>query len=282
MKRHHIASMSCLVGLCVVAWISPPTGEFASGTTAVKSSQSEDRASRTPVVVELFTSEGCADCPPADKVLSWLAKTQPVRDVEIIPLNEHVDYWNHLGWSDHYSSFAFSDRQKQYALVLRSDVYTPQMIVDGTVEFVGSDANRALKAISNQSRTSRVTVNIQPISSTSASERDSVSFSVRVEKLPPLDSKTKDLVFMAVTEDNLQSSVVRGENSGRTLAHTAVVRELKTIGKLDARPDAVFVAEPTIEISKGWKRQDLRAIVFVEAQDSHRIVGAAETYLPAL
>jgi hypothetical protein len=265
-----------------MAWISPPTGEFASGLTDIKSSQSEGRAGRTPVVVELFTSEGCSDCPPADKVLSWLAKSQPVMDVEIIPLSEHVDYWNHLGWSDPYSSSAFSDRQRSYAIGLRSEVYTPQMIVDGTVEFVGSDANRALKAITDESNARRVTVKIRPTSSTTAAEKNLVSFSVRVEKLPPLDPKTEGLVFMAVTEDNLQSSVVRGENSGRTLAHTAVVRELKTIGKLDARPDAAFVAEPSIDISRGWKRQDLRAIVFVEAQGSHRIVGAAETNLPAL
>ena len=156
------------------------------------------------------------------------------------------------------------------------------MIVDGTSEFVGSDANHAVRTISNESRAPSVTVNIQPISSAGASERNSVSFAVRVEKLPPLDPKTQGLVFMAVTEDNLQFSVARGENSGRTLAHTAVVRALKTIGKLDARPDAVFAAEPAMDISKGWKRQDLRAIVFVEVQGSHRILGAAETRIPGL
>src|SRR5579862_6665278 len=184
MNRQHIAGISCLVGLSVVTWICSPTGKFAAGSTDVKSSQSEGRVSRTPVVVELFTSEGCSDCPPADRVLSWLAKSQPVRDVEIIPLSEHVDYWNHWGWSDPYSSSAFSNRQRNYAIDLRGEIYTPQMIVGGTVEFVGSDANRALKAITNESHASKVTVNIRPTSSTTAAEKNLVSFSVRVEKIP--------------------------------------------------------------------------------------------------
>src|SRR5579862_8138820 len=181
MNRQHIAGISCLVGLSVVTWICSPTGKFAAGSTDVNSSQSEDRASRTPVVVELFTSEGCSDCPPADKLLSWLAKSQPVKDVEIIPLSEHVDYWNHLGWSDPYSSSALSQRQRDYSNSLRSEVYTPQMIVDGTVEFVGSDADKALRAISSELHTPKVTVNIQPISPGSEWERNSVPFSVQVQ-----------------------------------------------------------------------------------------------------
>jgi hypothetical protein len=103
-----------------------------------------------------------------------------------------------------------------------------------------------------------------------------------VERLPPLDTKTKGLVFLAVTENNLQSSVSSGENSGRRLAHTAVVRELKMIGKVDTRPDAVFTARPTVQISNGWKRKDLRAVIFVQLQGSRRILGAAETPFPSL
>lgn len=277
-----LAGMLCVVGFALARGFGPPAEKFASGSPDLKSSNSEGRESRTPVVVELFTSEGCSDCPPADKLLSWLAKSQPVKNVEIIPLSEHVDYWNHLGWSDPYSSSALSERQRDYSNSLRSEVYTPQMIVDGTVEFVGSDADKALRAISSELHTPKVTVNIQPISPASARERNSVPFSVRVQKLTLLGAKAKGLVFIAVTEDNLQSSVVRGENSGRTLAHTAVVRELKKIGELDARSDAGFVVEPTIEISTKWKRQDLRAIAFVEGQVSHRILGAAETRIPGL
>src|SRR5204863_10159916 len=114
------------------------------------------------VMVELFTSEGCSSCPPADKLLSWLAERQPISGVEIIPLSEHVDYWNHLGWADPYSAAAFSERQHEYSGSLGSRVYTPQMVVDGKVEFVGGDSDEALKAISDESRRLKAIVRIQP------------------------------------------------------------------------------------------------------------------------
>lgn len=266
-----------IVGALVFGW---PGRNRALGSADCKPANQVAPGARQAVVVELFTSEGCSSCPPADKLLSWLAERQPLSGVEIIPLSEHVDYWNHLGWADPYSSAAFTERQQEYSDSLGGGVYTPEMVVDGKVGFVGGDSNQAIKSISEESRLPKALVQIRPKDPGDSGAKDRVLFSVRVEKLPTLEGKKKVVVFMAVTESNLGSSGAAGENSGRMLTHTAVVRELKSIGHLDATPEATFSAQPVVGISKGWKRADLRAVVWVEVQGNHKILGAAESQFP--
>lgn len=101
-----------------------------------------------PIVVELFTSEGCSSCPPADVFLQKLVETQPVAGAQVIALGEHVDYWDRQGWKDRFASASLTSRQQVYGARFNTDsVYTPQMIVDGRTEFVGSDANAARRAL---------------------------------------------------------------------------------------------------------------------------------------
>src|SRR5258705_6697781 len=120
----------------------------SSSTVSPESETKAASPNATPVLVELFTSEGCSSCPPADEVLSKLDKTQSIQGIEVIALGEHVDYWNKLGWLDPYSSAEFSARQSRYADGFgQESVYTPQMIVDGRDEFAGGNWNKAREAI---------------------------------------------------------------------------------------------------------------------------------------
>ncbi len=119
--------------------------------------QTATRPGRTPVLVELFTSEGCSSCPPADALLMKLEAGQPIDGVEIIALGEHVDYWDQLGWHDRFSSRQYTQRQNGYGNRFSlQGVYTPQMVVDGTQEFVGNDANRATRAINQAAKSAKV------------------------------------------------------------------------------------------------------------------------------
>lgn len=231
---------------------------------------------RVPVLVELFTSEGCSDCPPADALLTNLETRQPVPGVEVIALEEHVDYWNHAGWVDPFSSASWTFRQKEYAAKLKGATeYTPQMIVDGETQFVGSNAANALIAILNAAHQPHADISI---STGKAEGKDAQDFSVTVgnlEGIPPGDAA---YVWLAVTEDGLYSSVGAGENAGHKLHHTAVLRSLNKIGI--AKPSgasASFSGDPRVKFGSHWKRDQLRVIVFAQDKRSLRILGAAAT-----
>jgi hypothetical protein len=237
---------------------------------------------RSPVIVELFTSEGCSSCPPADAVLERLQQTQPVAGAEVIALSEHVDYWNYIGWSDPFSSAAFSARQGTYAQAFgqQDRVYTPQMIVDGQAEFNGSAMNKAIEAIAKAARSPKADVRIAIPETNTQKDDQKVRLNIRVKNLPPVDQGDVAEVILALTEDKLSSNVTRGENSGRKLTHTAVVREMRALGRVDPATKT-FDSEKAIAIADGWKRDDLRVVVFVQERDHRRVLGAAVLNLAA-
>jgi len=222
--------------------------------------------------VELFTSEGCSSCPPADALLSRLEKVQPVPGVEVIALGEHVDYWNYIGWQDPFSSPAFSDRQREYARISKNGrIYTPQMVVDGQDVFVGSDASQALAAISRASRAPKANLEVV----LAADEKARAALEVRVTGIPPA-SKGKELdVFAAITEGALESSVSRGENAGRKLLHDAVVRKLIVLSKVASGQAEPIIFRQSVALDDRWRRANLRIVVFLQERGSRRILGAS-------
>jgi hypothetical protein len=219
-------------------------------------------ARRKAVVVELFTSEGCSSCPPADDLLGHLP-TAAAAGAEVIPLGFHVDYWNYLGWRDRFSSSTFSNRQESYATRFRlGGPYTPQMVVDGGQEFNGSSSREARSAIAHAaSQPEEAEVQL------AFAAADKVS--IHIKGLTP---GAGGEVMLAVTEDNLSSNVGRGENSGRVLRHAAVVREFRSLGQLK---DGLFESEATITPAKDWKPNDLHVVVFVQPSSRNVIEGAA-------
>jgi hypothetical protein len=213
---------------------------------------------RVPVVVELFTSEGCSSCPPADALLSKLANTQPVPGVEIIPLGLHVTYWDQLGWKDPASLGDATARQHDYGRVFGEDrIYTPQAVIDGREELVGSDESGVLRAIARTAQQPHARI---ALSATFAGA-DAIVATVAVAGLPA-DVKEKGRTIVLLTEDGLTSIVKRGENGGRTLRHDAVVRRLSSSVEIKRIPPE-------------WRRDRLRVVALAQGVTSQRIFGAA-------
>ena len=157
-----VLAISGVFGIALLVPAGRATGEAPGVRSAAGISAPQPAPPANPVVVELFTSEGCSDCPPADRLLYQLEQTQPVPGAEIIPLEQHVDYWDHEGWRDPFSSSRFTLRQKDYVYAFNlPSAYTPQMVVDGTAQFVGSDAHHVVAAIAQAARTPKANLQIQ-------------------------------------------------------------------------------------------------------------------------
>ncbi len=215
----------------------------------------------TPVVIELFTSEGCSSCPPADALLVDLSRKGVPSGTQLILLGEHVDYWNYIGWTDRFSSAAFSDRQNDYARQLHlATVYTPQMVIDGHLQLVGNGAAEVYRNISKaatEPKPAQVTLRWEP------------QRKVHVAVQTPAGERPK--IMLAVTEDDLSTAVGRGENGGRTLHHAAVVRQLRVIG---TAANGQFEADVDVAAHSDWNPAKLKVVVLVQQPGNGRILGA--------
>jgi hypothetical protein len=224
----------------------------------------------TPVLVELFTSEGCSSCPPADVFVQKLDQLQPIANAQLIVLSEHVDYWDHDGWKDPNSSSALTDRQAAYERALGlSTPYTPQIIVDGAGEMHFSDAPQIERALRQAAATPKIAMRLEGVSVDLANQ---ALLRAHVVADKNTDKHNAE-VYLAVALDHVDSQVLRGENGGRHLAHTAVVQQLVRIGKLERGQG--FEQDVQIKLNPGISAQNLRVIAFVQVPGPGRMLGAA-------
>ena len=236
---------------------------FCSGSVSVDNNKTKKitTSSNNIVVLELFTSQGCSSCPPADRLLSSYANRE-----DIAALSFHVDYWNKLGWKDLFSDHLFSERQENYASSSGSNVYTPQVIINGEKEMVGSDENKIAQTIKQ----------FQKEQSTSQIIIDEINTDNNIVSVTYfLKGKFNNSVInVALVQKKITTSIKAGENKGVTLTNYNVVRNFKTINSFAAEKNAT-----TINLVSGIDKKDLSIILFLQDVSSHKIYAAAKSSL---
>ena len=259
--------------LCVVvaAWLSGSCGRADEAMTVRAQESSPGRPSA--VLVELFTSEGCSSCPPADSVLTELVRNQPFAGVTIVGMGEHVDYWDRLGWRDPFSSPRFTSRQSEYEARTfhTGSIYTPQVVIDGDFQEIGSDRAAVMRAIARAARLLKADISVTALPSPSMTDR---RIRIQVDIPPELARHGNADVIVAAVEDDLVTKVERGENHGRTLRHSRVARTLTVVGAIDAR-DRRFSTTASIPVAASWNRSELHAVAFVQERQTRRVIGVA-------
>jgi hypothetical protein len=213
---------------------------------------------RTPVIVELFTSEGCSSCPPADAILAQFDRQQPVPTANVIVLGEHVDYWDGLGWRDRFSSSNFTDRQKEYRFAFKlDDIYTPQAVVNGADQINGTDRDRIFSAILDAA------AQTLPLQVAAVElHRDYVNFTL--ENSPATHPEPVTL-YAALVDPTDTTEVHGGENNSRTLHHAGVVRTLSVINASSHLKD--LGGHPyTVQLRVPASIDGMRLVVFAQTK----------------
>jgi hypothetical protein len=246
------------------------------GATLAPREFAADDSSGTPVLVELFTSEGCSSCPPADELLEKMDALQPIPGAQLIVLSEHVDYWNHDGWTDPFSSASITERQTEYVRMLGlKSPFTPQMLVDGTNELQIQDAQNTLKILQLAAASPKIPLHLSSITVGTGNPLNLQGHAAAdVSSL-----KHKADVFVAIALDHAESQVARGENSGRHLTHVAVVTQIAKIGKLE--PGKPFDEDFHIKFKlPAADSGGFRIVAFAQESGPGRIIAAALTKTP--
>ena len=235
----------------------------SSSTTKEKSSSLHaiNGVTNNIAVLELFTSQGCSSCPPADKLIgTYTSKTN------VIPLSFHVDYWNRRGWNDPFSSHEYSQRQYMYASALKSEVYTPQLIINGQTEMIGSDAGK-ISSILNKifSEQPEATLNIQNV--------EPVNGKINIKYIITGNAQNSNL-NIAVVEKKTVTSVKAGENDGVTLTDYNVVRNFKTIISIGSGENI-----SSVDIPSSVDLKNMAVVLFLQHKGNNKIIAASRVNL---
>ena len=219
-----------------------------------------------PVLVELFTSEGCSSCPPADALLQTIDRDQNIPGARVIVLSEHVDYWDHDGWRDPFSSPEMTARQEAYVVRFSQEsAYTPEAVIDGGRGLTGSDRRSLISAVEEAAQRPKAEIGI----TNAALSGNAVTADVAVTALPRAE------LYAVLADDHDESSVARGENSGRHLTHVAVVRVIEKVGSLNDG----FSKQIRVALPGHSQAQKVRMVVFAQERGTGHILGVAEVRL---
>jgi hypothetical protein len=245
---------------------------YASTTLSDGHSVRADSQKHTVALLELYTSEGCSSCPPAEKYIQEVHKHRIGSD-RLIPLAFHVNYWDYIGWKDPYANPAYSKRQKNYASVHRlSSVYTPQIILHGIDFRSRGNLEKAVKIVNDIPSKADMTISVEKLSN------DILSTHVNVV-IPDEDIRDTSVIYLALYENNLISQIHAGENEGRTLNHEFVVRDL--VGPLPIGDKHAQISHQFI-YNSNWKLKDLGVVAFIQNFGSKEPIQAVDVQLGSL
>ena len=267
-QRERFGLVPWIVSIVTIAAIG-----FGVFRKAVAFSETNGAADGAPVVLELFTSEGCSSCPPADALISELGASSK----SVILLAYHVDYWNHLGWSDPFSSRQWSERQSDYARAMNLEgEYTPQMVIGGGWQCGGSDAGSIERAVAAARSTSPLgRTSIQTSLAGAGSRKLQVKVSAQMLNTAATGSH---VVMLAVYENGLVSKIGAGENGGREITYDYTVRKLLPAFELGAAQSASASRELTVDLDPSWSLDHVGVAAFIQDPTSLRIEGASSEY----
>jgi hypothetical protein len=221
-------------------------------------------------VIELFTSEGCSSCPPADVLLKKLDDAQPISGAQLVVLSEHVTYWDQDGWKDPNSSTALTERQSAYESALgENTAFTPQLIVDGTRQMRAGNPQQVEETLRKAATTPKVLVRIGDVTVDAGNPN---VLHARVETDANFDKHNAD-IYVAVALDHVESQVLRGENGGKHLVHVAVVQDLTKVGKLPK--GKTFAQDVQLKLKPGTDPKNIRIVALVQESGPGKVLGAA-------